>query len=179
MKRSAKKGMMRFAILPYSTSISPTATGLSIERIYNLLLFTQHALKVLFVVITDRLQQIAVQKKLRHNRNRPRFGIRLGIVECDLNLHAPKVSPPKALGHPQSFAVGVAGKIKPGFVVISGRFHYQRVAFPMSDGVSHEGRIRILRKNAAIRKDLPIDCRVLIEDHYQAWSLDQLPGNWK
>ena len=133
-------------------------------------------MKVLFVLGADRLQEIAIHKQLRVNCNRPWFGIGLGIVECELNLQVADVYAAEALGHAQSVGVGVAGKIQPGFIVVSRCFHHQRVAFPVSDRVTHEGRVRILRQNTAIGKDLPVNRRVLIQNHHHARRLDQLPG---
>src|ERR1043166_6593167 len=65
------------------------------------LVFAGHAMKVFFVLGADRLQEIAIHKQLGVNCNRPRFGIRLGVVECDLNVQVPEVSATEPFGHPQ------------------------------------------------------------------------------
>jgi len=88
--------------------------------------------KILFVLIANGLEQIAVQQQNRINLYRPRLGIGLRIVECELDVHVPEVPTVKALDHSQSFRMGVAGKIEPGFVVEARRFDHQRVAFPVA-----------------------------------------------
>ena len=56
-------------------------------------------LKVLFVLVADRLQQIAIQKQNRVELNCPGLRIRLGIVERELDIQVPDVAAVEALGH--------------------------------------------------------------------------------
>src|SRR5947209_17977491 len=100
-------------------------------------LLAHQVVEVLFVFVADRLQQLATAIQLRVNRNRPWSGIRLGIVERELNIHVPKVAAAEAFGHMQGFRMRVAAEIKPRFIVKARRFDHERVALPMTDRISH------------------------------------------
>src|SRR5450755_2983251 len=52
-----------------------------------------------------------------------------------------------------------------------GALHYKSVAVPMADRISHPARVGILRKFAAVEKDLAVD-EILVKDHQQRRSLD-------
>ena len=60
-----------------------------------------------------------------------------------------EIRPAESFGEAKIFAVRITA-LEPRPVVITGTFHHQRVAFPMSHRVAHPGRTRILRKVAAV-----------------------------
>ena len=88
------------------------------------------------------------------------FGIRLWalqsfrIVHGDLDIQMADITPVKAFRHAQGFAVTGAGIVEPSLVVKARSFHHERIAFPLSDRVSHPGRLRIFGKRAAIGEHL-------------------------
>jgi hypothetical protein len=54
----------------------------------------------------------------------------------------PEVLPLIAIDHAKTFAMRMPGQVQPRPVIEPGAFHDQRFAFPMTDRVPHEARVR-------------------------------------
>src|SRR2546421_5475312 len=108
-----------------------------------------------FFVLTDAFDQLHVGIQLEGKIYAPRFRVRLGIIERDLDIKMAEVAAMKTFGHAKGIGMGMAVIIEPAPVVEAGGFGNQRVAFPMTDGISEPGLRRFGRKTAAIREDLP------------------------
>src|SRR2546427_3226566 len=96
-------------------------------------LLAHQVVEVLFVFVADRLQQLATAIQLRVNRNRPWSGIRLGIVERELNIHVPKVAAAEAFGHMQGFRMREAAESKARLIGKARRLEHQPVARPRTE----------------------------------------------
>src|SRR6266516_650435 len=104
-------------------------------------------------------------------------GIIARIVDGDFVDQGTEVFSSPALGGVQLLRVRVSAEIEPKFVVESDRIDYQRVAFPVSDGVPVPGRIDILGMLAAVHEDLPVAMDVSFKQEEDVrWSLHDPPG---
>ena len=52
-------------------------------------------LQVTVVFLADEFHQFGTRRQTRFFGNRPWFGISLGVIDSDLNIHMPEVFPPE------------------------------------------------------------------------------------
>src|SRR5208283_4764118 len=97
---------------------------------------------ILVVLSANVFADLIAHQQRRSHLEAPRFGICTRIVDRGLDLQMPQVWPPDALYHVELFRTRVRNR-GPAFVVHSGGVHYQRVAFPSADGMSHPRGIGI------------------------------------
>src|SRR5438046_10498138 len=82
-------------------------------------------------------------------------GIRLGIVDGDLNIHVSEVLPSEALDHVQGIGGWPAQLIQPRLTVETFAVDHQSVAIPLAGRVTHPGRVVVRPQLTAIHEDLP------------------------
>src|ERR1044071_371504 len=108
-------------------------------------------LEELLVLMADELGHLpAVCHDLLLDPHRERPGVRLRIVDRDVDLQVPEIHTPEPLGQPQRVGEWAAHLVEPGIARIPAldaaevvRLHHERVALPMPDGVSEPVRLRL------------------------------------
>src|SRR5215467_12394605 len=90
----------------------------------------------------------------------------LGIVDNVLNRQVAKVRTGDALGHLHVTRMRDAGLVNPCNVILSDRFHHQRVAFPMPYGIAEPGLLHLRIMRTPVQEDLaPYVGSAFIDDH--------------
>ena len=89
-------------------------------------------LHVLLVFETDEFQQLRVHHQQLVERHRPRAGIRLPIVNGDLDVEDTEPWPPKLLGQLRRLGNHVTAKIEPQSVTSAIGLDDERVAVPVT-----------------------------------------------
>ncbi len=84
------------------------------------------------------------------SRDFPGLRISSRIVDREFDFEMSQIGPPEALDDVHHFSVRMTRGIEPRSIVEAHGVDYQRVAFPMSDRMSHPHRIRILGMAASI-----------------------------
>src|SRR5438105_12571073 len=110
--------------------------------------------RVLLVLLADELDQLSIRHEALMNRNRPRLGVRFGIVDCYFDVEMTEVGPPVALDDSRFVGERAAFHIQPAEIAEPCRFHHHRVAFPVAYGVAIPPWLGVYRKGAPIGKDL-------------------------
>jgi hypothetical protein len=103
-------------------------------RVHNPGLLATHVRSVSFV-FANVFEQLRVRHQFKRNLYGPRFGVCLGIVECELDLHVTEVGPPDALGDVQRIGVGIPAIVEPRAIRDADGFNDERISIPPSDGV--------------------------------------------
>jgi len=132
-------------------------------------------MRVFLVFLADEFQKFSVGLQSQIDVHLPGFRIRLRIVDRHLQIHVSKVSPVESFDQMKLFGCGVPRLIQPELTVRTGRFHDERVSFPLADGESlPRGPIDDFWKRPAIRKDLAERGSRFIQNHGQTWGLKNL-----
>ena len=151
------------------------------HRVPHLALFTylltDHMFYIFFVLAADILSDVVACIELGRARDFPGLGVSSWIVDGEFDFEMPQIGPPEALDDVHLFGVGMAHVIEPGSIVEADAVDYQRVAFPMSDGMPHPHGIRIFGMTASVQEDLAMAWDIILEKHYeQSRRLNQLEG---
>src|SRR5215467_2298785 len=101
-----------------------------------LLAEVMNQVEVLVVLIADVLEELGVRLIGQRLRDAPRLRVRLRVVDRHLDVHVAEILADEALGHAQLVGVGLAGVVEPSFVVETDGLDDQRVAIPVSDGIT-------------------------------------------
>src|SRR6187431_2872062 len=67
----------------------------------------------ILIVLTDPVKQLGIGHQLPPKRNTPRLGVRLRVVDRDLQVHPSEVHAPEALDDMQRVAVRMTGVVQP------------------------------------------------------------------
>jgi len=125
---------------------------------------------ILFAGVGHNLRILA----LNGQRDGPRLGIKLGILECHRPLDVVFIDRLKALHQMQLIAVLVAGRVEPSTIVEPDCVDDQSVAFPMTDGIAKPGLVRILGMAATVSVDDAEGALILEEEGHDCGSLNDL-----
>lgn len=90
-------------------------------------------LYVSFVLRTNKIDQIRIGLEQLIHLDRPRLGVRLGIVDGDLDFQTPEVQPAEPLSDFACVRQRVGVRVEPNPVAKADRYVYQPVAVPFSD----------------------------------------------
>src|SRR5262245_38955488 len=104
---------------------------------------------VLFV-FTNALDELRIREASEWNGSAPGLRVCLGIVESNLHFHPTEIETAEALGDSQFFTVRMSRIVKPTLIVEAHGLGNERVAFPLSYGISEPARTRFGRKAAPI-----------------------------
>src|SRR5215471_3461576 len=105
------------------------------------LLLTNQVLKVFFV-FADCFDQIHVWKKIPARQSDcPRLAIRLQVVNGDSDIDVSEVDAPETFGDVRRFGLRMSVHIQPPFIIYPAGFDDQRIAVPLTDGVSKVSRL--------------------------------------
>ena len=122
----------------------------------------------LLMVVTKRFEQLRIRQQRQHCLCRPRFRIRLRIVDRDRQFHAPEVDAPEPFRDVQCVAVRVGlPRIEPAAIPQADRVDNKRVAIPSTDRVPKPRRLGILRQRTSVGEHLAeheADLRFVQED---------------
>src|SRR5580765_5851740 len=131
-------------------------------------------LQILLVFEADELQQLCVDHQQLVQRHRPGAGVRLRIVNGDLDVNRTEPWPPKLLGQLCRVRDHIASKIEPQSVAQAIRLNDERVAVPMTGRVAVPAWIGIVWERASVGEDLAIAEVTLVEDDKQPCGLNDL-----
>src|ERR1700691_4157974 len=81
---------------------------------------------------------------------------------------------PDALHNMQGIRMRAAHAVEPGLVIQSNRVHYERVAFPFSDGVAQEGGVGPLGKRPSVHINLAPAMIFFVENENLVRGLNNL-----
>src|SRR5262245_53169388 len=133
-------------------------------------------LQITVILVADVFHQFGIGQQMHRLRDRPRFGVDLRVIDSDLNIHVPKIFPPKALGDLQSLGGWFACLIHPGLSVKTFSVDHQGVAFPLTCGVTQPSGSEVLSQLTAIEEDLSTEISGLVDDEDKYSSLDVFLG---
>src|SRR5258708_7240956 len=151
------------------------ATRFLIEKVNNGLLFWE--VDTVLLVFAEHFKDVRVGHKLVGDLDGKRSGVKLGIVKCHFPIQVSEVAAAEAFRDAQRVAMRMAHRIENGSIVEAGGLYHERVALPVPDRVSEEGReVKLLRKRAAIGEDLAMQVAEFIKDHGQPRRLHALDG---
>jgi hypothetical protein len=103
----------------------------------------------------DEFNQVRVQHNLLVDFHRPWFCIRLGVVYGDFDLKRSVIQTTELLGDFSRIGQRGPADIQPASIPEAARFNNERVAFPLSDGVSVPPGFGIrTRKRPSVQMDL-------------------------
>src|SRR5215831_1772930 len=88
------------------------------------------------IVLTGRLDDVAIRRQVYLFLNLPRLGINLRVVDRNLNFHVPEVRPPETLDDVQGIGSGLARLIQPCLSVETACIDDQGVAIPLAGGIT-------------------------------------------
>jgi len=84
-----------------------------------------------------RLELVARSGELKFTAEAPRLLVSSGVIDDDPNFHRPKVDAVQTLDDMELFGLRAARSVDPTTIVKADRVNYQRVPFPLPDGVAH------------------------------------------
>ena len=97
-----------------------------------------------FFVLAEGFDQVGIGQQVDRYLDSPRFRVRFGIFNGDVHFEMPEILACETLGNFALFRQGMAlASVDPCFAVEPDGFNYQRVAFPMADGVTEPAGLRI------------------------------------
>src|SRR5574339_97468 len=102
----------------------------------------------------DLVDELGIRGELLAQGHRPRFRIRLGVVDGDVDLDVPEVGPPYSLTNLAGAGNHAAAPVDPQIVAKPDAVDDQRVAVPGGRRITLPRGIGLLRQRAAIREDL-------------------------
>src|SRR5262245_16810906 len=108
-------------------------------------------------IFTNEFDQLGVRHDPLIDFDRPRFRVRLGIIDGDGDFQASVIWTAEALGYLGGIGHRTAANVKPLAVVETGGFDHKSVAFPMPDRVAVVPGFDIIfvREFPAIQEYLP------------------------
>src|SRR5215831_15656008 len=116
------------------------------------------------IVLTGRLDDVAIRRQVYLFLNLPRLGINLRVVDRNLNFHVPEVRPPETLDDVQGIGSGLARLIQPCLSVETACIDDQGVAIPLAGGITQEGWRKVVPQLAPIEEDLTLRIVGLIKN---------------
>ena len=106
------------------------------------------------------------------NRHAPRLRVRFRIVNGDFHIHVTEVMPAETFDRVIGIAMGMPAVIEVCLIVETDRIHDEAVAVPLADRVTQPCGLRVSRKAAAIRENLPVPALVLEKNQGYRRRLD-------
>src|SRR5262245_16192207 len=133
-------------------------------------------LQVAVVFVTDGFHEFRVRQQTQVLREGPLPGIRVGVVNRDLNVHVPEIFPVEPLDDVQRFGCRLALLIQPELSIETFRVDNERVAVPPARRIAQPCGRSVRREFPAIEKDLtPEDAESFIKDDNELGLLNELP----
>src|SRR5262245_14886961 len=109
----------------------------------------------LLILETHEFDQLGVDEQPLIHAHRPRFRVRLGIVDGDVDLQRAEVGPAESLGQLSSRRQRRAVDVEPYVIAEVRRLDDERVAVPAASRIAKPPRLRIVgRRRAAVHEDL-------------------------
>src|SRR2546422_1974824 len=88
------------------------------------------------IVLTGRLDDVAIRHQAHLFLHLPRLGINLWVVDRNLNFHVPEVRPPETFNDVQRIGRGFARLIQPCLSIETACVDDQGVAIPLAGGIT-------------------------------------------
>src|SRR3984893_14198005 len=110
------------------------------------------------LVVAVRIEELGVRLEEQDDLVRPRFQVRLGIVDGHGLFQVTEIDTPPAFGHLQRVAVRVGHvRAEPAAIAESNALDHEHLALPVADRISQPGRLRLaqLWQGPAVGEDLP------------------------
>src|SRR2546427_12106968 len=108
-----------FYLLPSTFYLLPFTCYLLPFTCYLLPSLANHVLRVLLVV-TDVFDQLGIRHEIETRGDGPRLGIRLRIIDRDVDFQVSEITAPEAFRRVQRVSVRVAGIVQPWLVIEAG-----------------------------------------------------------
>ena len=136
----------------------------SIARIPGSLLTRERAVRLFGFRLADVLEKpVPIRAPVQSDADGPRLREDFRILDGRFVLNRVGVGHAVSLDHVERVAVKIARHVEPGFVVVVGDVHHQRVAVPSAARIAHPG-IDVGGVRAAVGVDQAIDQRPLERD---------------
>src|SRR3989442_2190451 len=107
-------------------------------------------------------------------RHAPGLRIRFRIVNGDFHIHVTEVMAAETFDGVIGIAMGMPAVIEVRLIVETDRIHDEGVAIPLANRVTQPCGLRLSRKAAAIRENLPVTALVLEKNQRYRRRLDDL-----
>src|SRR5215471_2815464 len=132
-------------------------------------------LRIDVVFGADELDELVVRHQTLRELHRPRMGVRLGIIDGDLDVERAVVDAVDALGRFSRVRQRAAVDVQPAAVAESTRFDHERVADPLARRVAEPPRLGLTGwQRPAVGEDLPHASVAFIQDHDHVARLNDL-----
>src|SRR5688572_14945496 len=154
-----------------ASAISTTKDKVSRMRVNPPSLLSDHVRQVP-LVLAHVFQQLRIRHQFEGNLYAPRFGVRLGIVERELDVHAAKIDAPDSLRDLHIVGVWIAAVIEPGAIGNAHGFDDKGVLFPASHRIAKPGRMTFRGQRTSVGVDLPVADEYFVQHQSQRWCLD-------
>src|SRR5260221_1179254 len=106
--------------------------------------------QIFFILQANELHHVRIRREGLVYADAPRLGIRLSIIDGDVNFEPAKTRTPKPLGDFGGLRQRSAADIQPGAVPKADGLDDQRVPLPLSGRVPVESGLRIDRKGTPV-----------------------------
>ena len=107
-------------------------------------LLTYHVLYRLFVLVADELDELAVENETLVHPDTEGCGVRLGIVDRDIDSQRAVVQTLEALGELRGVSQRAPSDVEPPTIFQSSRLDHERIALPLPHGIAVPRRLRIV-----------------------------------
>src|SRR2546425_11590425 len=130
--------------------------------------------KVFVVLFANGFNKIGVGNETPRKLHSPRFRIRLGVVDGEINIDASDGRTTEPFNDASRVAGGKTSHVEPRPAVLESGFDDESVSFPVADGIAHPGWRWVLRERPAVCKDLPVDRSGFIKEDCDVGGLHDL-----
>src|SRR5579871_943600 len=130
------------------------------------------------LVVAVKFHDLSVGDQMQSFFHGPRLRVRFRVVDGNLDVHMAEVATPESFGYMQLFRRRMAGFVEPGLAVEADGIDNQRIPIPFADRRSEPVGLGVLRKRAAVRKDLAVEGQGLMKNRRRSAGLDDSEGKW-
>src|ERR1700681_2859030 len=147
---SGMRGILKAGVCATAETIDGSKARINLQRVRILLpgVLPNDMNDVLIILIADVFYYFGVGEKRGVAVEGERPGVSARIVDSDIEIQMTEIGSAVAFDHVQFFGVGMGREIEPELVVEAHRIDYQRVAFPLSDGVAVPGGVGVFGMTA-------------------------------
>src|ERR1700674_5128060 len=140
-------------------------------RLISQALFPYHVPKIL-LVFAHHLDHVLVCKIVERQIHAPGLGIRIRVLDDELQVHVPEIPAAVALGDLRRLGLRMPVHIQPAAIIQARGFDHERVSVPVPHRVAHVRGLRDGRQRAPVQEDLAEVVIRLVQDRDHLRHLD-------
>ena len=112
-----------------------------------------HKLGTVVVLLADVFEQLRTRGPLHRKTCGPGFCVSTGIIDCDFILKGREVDPSQSFDQMKPVRMRQRVAVHPHTLVEADRINHERIAFPMTDGMSVIARRQVRRMWSSVHVD--------------------------